>query len=127
MTRIKVAVALFVISLLSSIASFIIFELSIVAMAVIGLTVIVPWLVLITFIYLKDAQQQDHLSYFVSNITSDQGIDFTFRFDENDNKLPEACHILNASLTMVEHMLGEIYASSARLLPMADALRDTYA
>lgn len=127
MTRIKVAVVLFVISLLSSIASFIIFELSIVAMAVIGLTVIVPWLILITFIYLKDAQQQDHLSYFVSNITSDQGIDFTFRFDENDNKLPEACHILNASLTMVEHMLGEIYASSARLLPMADALRDTYA
>ncbi|WP_147386634.1 methyl-accepting chemotaxis protein [Pseudoalteromonas gelatinilytica] len=127
MTRIKVAVALFLISLLSCIASFTVFELSATAMAVFALIVVVPWLAFIAYVYTAEHKQQDHLSYFVSNITSEHGIDFTFRFDENDRQLPQACHALNASLTMVEHMLGEIYSSSARLLPMADALRDTYA
>ncbi len=60
-------------------------------------------------------------------MTAEQGINFSFRFDENNPNLPQACHALNESLTTVEHLLGEIYCSSARLLPMADALRDTYA
>ncbi|MCK8129824.1 methyl-accepting chemotaxis protein [Pseudoalteromonas sp. 2CM39R] len=127
MTRIKVAVALFVISLLSCIASFTVFDISTTAMAVLSLIVIIPWLALLAFVYTTDKKQQDHLSYFVKQTTSEKGIDFTFRFDENDSELPNACHALNAGLTMAEHMLGEIYASSARLLPMADALRDTYA
>ena len=127
MTRIKVAVALFIISLLSCIASFAVFDFSTAAMAVLILVVIIPWLALIAFVYTTDKKQQDHLSYFVTQTTSEKGIDFTFRFDENDRELPKACHALNAGLTMAEHMLGEIYASSARLLPMADALRDTYA
>ncbi|WP_462146472.1 methyl-accepting chemotaxis protein [Pseudoalteromonas gelatinilytica] len=127
MTRIKVAVALFLISLLSCIASFTVFDISTTAMAVLTLIVIIPWLALLTFVYTTDKKQQDHLSYFVKQTTSEKGIDFTFRFDENDSELPNACHALNAGLTMAEHMLGEIYSSSARLLPMADALRDTYA
>ncbi|WP_217875473.1 methyl-accepting chemotaxis protein [Pseudoalteromonas shioyasakiensis] len=127
MTRIKVAVALFIISLLSCIASFTVFDISTTAMAVLTLIVIIPWLALIAFVYTTDKKQQDHLSYFVKQTTSEKGIDFTFRFDENDRELPNACHALNAGLTMAEHMLGEIYSSSARLLPMADALRDTYA
>ncbi|WP_375185653.1 methyl-accepting chemotaxis protein [Pseudoalteromonas sp.] len=127
MTCIKVAVALFIISLLSCIASFAVFDFSTTAMAALILVIVVPWLAIIAFVYITDKKQQDHLSYFVKQTTSEQGIDFTFRFDENDSELPKACHALNAGLTMAEHMLGEIYSSSARLLPMADALRDTYA
>lgn len=127
MTRIKVAVALFIISLLSCIASFAVFDFSTTAMVALILVIVIPWLALIAFVYTTDKKQQDHLSYFVKQTTSEKGIDFTFRFDENDSELPNACHALNAGLTMAEHMLGEIYSSSARLLPMADALRDTYA
>tara|TARA_B100000700_G_scaffold55278_1_gene59431 strand:+ start:363 stop:1613 length:1251 start_codon:yes stop_codon:yes gene_type:complete len=127
MTCIKVAVALFIISLLSCIASFAVFDFSTTAMAALILVIVVPWLALIAFVYITDKKQKDHLSYFVKQTTSEQGIDFTFRFDENDSELPNSCHALNAGLTMAEHMLGEIYSSSARLLPMADALRDTYA
>ncbi|NRA80132.1 MAG: methyl-accepting chemotaxis protein [Pseudoalteromonas sp.] len=127
MTRIKVAVALFIISLLSCIASFAVFDFSTTAMVALILIIVIPWLALIAFVYTTDKKQQDHLSYFVKQTTSEKGIDFTFRFDENDSELPNACHALNAGLTMAEHMLGEIYSSSARLLPMADALRDTYA
>ena len=127
MTRIKVAVALFIISLLSCIASFAVFDFSTTAMVALILVIVIPWLALIAFVYTTDKKQQDHLSYFVKQTTSEKGIDFTFRFDENDSELPKACHALNAGLTMAEHMLGEIYSSSARLLPMADALRDTYA
>ena len=127
MTRIKVALALFIISLLSCIASFAVFDFSTTAMVALILVIVIPWLALIAFVYTTDKKQQDHLSYFVKQTTSEKGIDFTFRFDENDSELPNACHALNAGLTMAEHMLGEIYSSSARLLPMADALRDTYA
>ena len=127
MTCIKVAVALFIISLLSCIASFAVFDFSTTAMVALILVIVIPWLALIAFVYTTDKKQQDHLSYFVKQTTSEKGIDFTFRFDENDSELPNACHALNAGLTMAEHMLGEIYSSSARLLPMADALRDTYA
>ncbi|QLE08022.1 methyl-accepting chemotaxis protein [uncultured Pseudoalteromonas sp.] len=127
MTRIRVVVALFIISLLSCIASFAIFDFSITAMAVLMLVVVIPWLVLISFIYTTDQKQQDYLSYFITHTASEKGIDFTFRFDENDTQLPKECHALNAGLTMAEHMISEIYVSSARLLPMADALRDTYA
>ncbi|WP_232056494.1 methyl-accepting chemotaxis protein [Pseudoalteromonas sp. A25] len=54
-------------------------------------------------------------------------MDLTFRFDETNRNLPKVCFALNASLATIEHMIGEIHASSARLYPMADNLRDTYA
>ncbi|MBL4842374.1 MAG: hypothetical protein JKY47_16270 [Thalassospira sp.] len=127
MIRFKAAITLFVISLLSCIASFYFFNFSPLACITLSAAIILPWLVMLSFLYINDKKQRDHLIHFVSNITSENGINFSFRFDEGNKHLPKACHALNANLTIVEHMLSEIYASSARLLPMADALRDTYA
>lgn len=127
MIRFKVAITLFVISLLSCIACFSFFNLSPHAYITLSTIIIFPWLIMLGFLFINDKKQRDHLTHFVSSITSEHGVNFTFRFDESNEQLPKACHALNASLTLVDHMLSEIYASSARLLPMADALRDTYA
>ena len=83
----KIAVALFIISLLSCIASFAVFDFSTTAMVALILVIVIPWLALIAFVYITDKKQQDHLSYFVKQTTSEQGIDFTFRFDENDSQV----------------------------------------
>ncbi|NNG42701.1 methyl-accepting chemotaxis protein [Pseudoalteromonas sp. NEC-BIFX-2020_002] len=68
-----------------------------------------------------------HLDNLVENLITSDYINFTFRFDEKPNITPKSCFALNASLTTIEHMFHEIYCTSSRLLPMADALRDTYA
>ncbi|MBE0352403.1 methyl-accepting chemotaxis protein [Pseudoalteromonas lipolytica] len=127
MTRIKIAIALFLTSLLGCIASFAVFDFSTSALLILSLFICGPWPVMIYSLYSTDKQQLDFLNDFATNMTAEQGINFSFRFDENNPNLPQACHALNESLTTVEHLLGEIYFSSARLLPMADALRDTYA
>ncbi|WP_328260457.1 methyl-accepting chemotaxis protein [Pseudoalteromonas sp. Cn5-37] len=127
MSHLKIAIILFVVSLIGSITSFIIFNSSMKEIVIFGLVSVIPWSLLIIYLHKDNDKQKDYLKYFVSCITTKDGIDFTFRFNESDSQLPEVCHALNASLTMVEHLLSEVSASSARLLPMADALRDTYA
>ncbi|MBD1582676.1 methyl-accepting chemotaxis protein [Pseudoalteromonas sp. S16_S37] len=69
----------------------------------------------------------EYLEKLLQAIVKENNVDLTFRFDENDSYLPKVCLALNASLATIEHMIGEIRASSARLYPMADNLRDTYA
>jgi methyl-accepting chemotaxis protein len=60
-------------------------------------------------------------------LSSPEGVDLTFRFDEQDKSTPQVCLAINASLSTIEHIVGEVYYSSCRLTPMADDLRDTYA
>lgn len=60
-------------------------------------------------------------------LSSPEGIDLTFRFDEHDKHTPQVCLAINASLSTIEHIVSEVYYSSCRLTPMADDLRDTYA
>ncbi|MEQ3450334.1 MULTISPECIES: methyl-accepting chemotaxis protein [unclassified Pseudoalteromonas] len=75
----------------------------------------------------KKQQKGAYLYSFVSALHHHDTIDLTFRFDEKDKTLPEACLAINDSMAMMEHIIGEVYASSSRLSPMADSLRDTYA
>ncbi|CAM4282846.1 methyl-accepting chemotaxis protein [Pseudoalteromonas byunsanensis] len=77
--------------------------------------------------YQRRLKNSSHLDNLVQALVKEGCIDLTFRFDENDKSLPTACFALNASLIAIEHIIGEVYASSARLSPMADNLRDTYA
>ncbi|WP_105166518.1 methyl-accepting chemotaxis protein [Pseudoalteromonas sp. T1lg23B] len=77
--------------------------------------------------YQRRLQHTSNLDKLVQALVKEGCIDLTFRFDENDKSLPAACFALNASLLTIEHIIGEVYASSARLSPMADNLRDTYA
>ncbi|WP_281358334.1 methyl-accepting chemotaxis protein [Pseudoalteromonas caenipelagi] len=81
------------------------------------------------FIYYQSRKANDkkYLEKLVLALVKENNVDLTFRFDESDNSLPRECFAVNASLTTIEHMIGEILASSARLYPMADNLRDTYA
>lgn len=126
MTITRVAVALFILSVLGTFSCGLIFSLSVQATIVIIVLTSIPWAVLV--IYLRKTHS-DHDSYFedlVSRMIITEGIDFTVRFDENKNT-PPLYLAMNAALTTVEHILDEVSASSARLLPMADALRDTYA
>ncbi|MCG7563917.1 methyl-accepting chemotaxis protein [Pseudoalteromonas sp. McH1-42] len=75
----------------------------------------------------KKQEKGAYLQSFVSALHHQDTIDLTFRFDEKDKSLPKACLAINASMAMMEHIIGEVYASSSRLTPMADSLRDTYA
>ncbi|WP_125721471.1 methyl-accepting chemotaxis protein [Pseudoalteromonas rubra] len=83
--------------------------------------------VLITVWLDKKQEKGAYLQSFVSALHHQDTIDLTFRFDEQDKTLPKACLAINASMAMMEHIIGEVYASSSRLTPMADSLRDTYA
>ncbi|ALU43725.1 methyl-accepting chemotaxis protein [Pseudoalteromonas rubra] len=83
--------------------------------------------VLITLWVDKKQEKGAYLQSFVSALHHQDTIDLTFRFDEKDKSLPKACLAINASMAMMEHIIGEVYASSSRLTPMADSLRDTYA
>lgn len=68
-----------------------------------------------------------YLHILIKNLVREDGIDLTFRFDENDTSTPQSCLAMNASLTTIESMFEELYISASRLLPMANELRDTYA
>jgi methyl-accepting chemotaxis protein len=73
------------------------------------------------------ASNAEYLQTLVNAINHDGLIDLTYRFDDSKASTPPACLAINASLATIEHIIGEVYASSSRLSPMADGLRDTYA
>lgn len=75
----------------------------------------------------RKVSQTEHLQTLVNSINHDGQIDLTYRFDDSKASTPSACLAINASLATIEHIIGEVYASSSRLSPMADGLRDTYA
>lgn len=103
------------------------FELQIAVLLSLYGTILVPILIVYLYILRNPSISTKYLNSLLSNVVSDQGIDFTFRFDENDKTTPSTCLALNASLTTIEHIFQEVYNSSSRLIPMADALHDTYA
>lgn len=70
---------------------------------------------------------KDHLQTLVNSMNHNNQIDLTYRFDDTNSSTPASCLAINASLATIEHIIGEVYASSSRLSPMADGLRDTYA
>ncbi|KZN40213.1 methyl-accepting chemotaxis protein [Pseudoalteromonas luteoviolacea] len=76
---------------------------------------------------LKFSHKGTYLDNLVSALLADTNIDLTYRFDEQDKQLPNACLALNAGIATIEHIICEVYTCSARLAPMADDLRDTYA
>jgi methyl-accepting chemotaxis protein len=72
-------------------------------------------------------KSKNALNDLILALSSPEGIDLTFRFDEQDKHTPQVCLAINASLSTIEHIVSEVYYSSCRLTPMADDLRDTYA
>ncbi|ESP93613.1 MULTISPECIES: methyl-accepting chemotaxis protein [Pseudoalteromonas] len=83
--------------------------------------------VLIYFTISKYINKGNYLDDLINALLSETHIDLTYRFDDQDKKLPPACLALNAGLATIEHLICEVYTCSARLGPMADDLRDTYA
>ncbi|KZN52314.1 methyl-accepting chemotaxis protein [Pseudoalteromonas luteoviolacea] len=81
----------------------------------------------IYFTISKHTNKGSYLDNLVKALLSDTQIDLTYRFDDKDKQLPQTCLALNAGLATIEHLICEVYACSARLSPMADDLRDTYA
>ncbi|GEK08525.1 methyl-accepting chemotaxis protein [Pseudoalteromonas peptidolytica] len=73
------------------------------------------------------ASAEQHMDHLVSNFMHDNCVDLTYRFDEKSQKTPKPCLLMNDCFAVIEHIISEVYASSARLHPMADSLRDTYA
>ncbi|MFC3034483.1 methyl-accepting chemotaxis protein [Pseudoalteromonas fenneropenaei] len=90
---------------------------------------VTPIIGLVAFYYSSQTLQGNHryLDTFVAALFSKDGIDLSFRFDEQQRNLPRACLAINDSLAAIEHIIGEVYVTSCRLTPMADELRDTYA
>ncbi|WP_462152363.1 methyl-accepting chemotaxis protein [Pseudoalteromonas xiamenensis] len=82
---------------------------------------------LVQYFIQRTVRSKSLLNDLINALSSPEGIDLTFRFDETDKNLPPACFAINASLVTLEHIIGEVHNSSCRLTPMADDLRDTYA
>ncbi len=75
----------------------------------------------------RKASTEQQFQQLANRLVSEEGVDLTYRFDEQDRNLPHSCLVINDCFAVMEHILGEVYNSSTRLYPMADSLRDTYA
>jgi len=103
------------------------FNLTPIVIATLYLTVLLPVYFFYLFTKRKLTLPDKYLNTLMENLVSNDGINFTFRFDESDPAIPPSCLALNASLTTIEHLFEELQISSDRLRPMANELRDTYA
>ncbi|KZN36093.1 hypothetical protein N480_19070 [Pseudoalteromonas luteoviolacea S2607] len=90
-------------------------------------TLIVLSALVVYLLISKYSSKGNYLDNLVSALLADTNIDLTYRFDEQDRQLPKSCLALNAGIATIEHIICEVYTCSARLAPMADDLRDTYA
>lgn len=94
------------------------------------LAIVIPEVVLTfgLFIFLRSqrAKQDNHLSQFAAAVAHSKKINLKFRFAENNSDMPPECVEFNNWLTVIDHLLAEVYVSSARLTPMSEELRDTY-
>ena len=70
MSHLKIAIILFVVSLIGSITSFIIFNSSMKEIVIFGLVSVIPWSLLIIYLHKDNDKQKDYLKYFVSCITT---------------------------------------------------------
>ncbi|MBR8843724.1 methyl-accepting chemotaxis protein [Pseudoalteromonas sp. JC3] len=75
----------------------------------------------------KTSSAEKHMEHLVRNFINDNGVDLTYRFNEQDKNISKSCLLMNDCFAVIEHIISEVYASSSRLHPMADSLRDTYA
>ncbi|PAJ72246.1 chemotaxis protein [Pseudoalteromonas sp. NBT06-2] len=77
--------------------------------------------------YLKNysSMKESYLNNLASSINNSEKIYFKFRFDEQEKQPPE-CLAINNWLELIDHLFTEIYASTARLTPMAGELHETY-
>ncbi|MEJ6476840.1 methyl-accepting chemotaxis protein [Pseudoalteromonas piscicida] len=95
-----------------------------VAVAISALTVSA----LLQFLCFKRASSAEkHMEHLAQNFIGESGVDLTYRFDEKDRHISKSCLLMNDCFAVIEHIISEVYASSSRLHPMADSLRDTYA
>ncbi len=69
--------------------------------------------------------KESYLNNLANSVNNPEKINLKFRFDEAKNQPPE-CFAINNWLELVDHLFTEIYASAARLNPMANELHDTY-
>lgn len=71
--------------------------------------------------------QSNNLKAFAQAVSNPSKVNLKFRFQQNGTgeDIKESSLIDNW-LALMEHLLNEIYASSARLYPMANELKDTY-
>ncbi|MFY8275536.1 methyl-accepting chemotaxis protein [Pseudoalteromonas sp. SSDWG2] len=70
-------------------------------------------------------EEQSSMQSLIKNLIDGERVNLTFRFEEG-KYTPQYHMILNTCLATIEHLILEIHATSARLTPMADELKDTY-
>lgn len=72
-------------------------------------------------------KQSNNLKAFAQAVSNPSKVNLKFRFQQNGTgeDIKESSLIDNW-LALMDHLLNEIYASSARLYPMANELKDTY-
>jgi len=71
------------------------------------------------------SMKESYLNNLASSVNNPEKINLKFRFDEGE-KQPQECLAINNWLELVDHLFTEIYASAARLNPMANELHETY-
>ncbi|MCG7546011.1 methyl-accepting chemotaxis protein [Pseudoalteromonas sp. MM17-2] len=91
--------------------------------------ILLPTVVILAlFIYvLKRGSVQDHelTAALAQHLVDGEKVNVSFRFDDSKHT-PQFYLVFNSCLATIEHLIMEIHASAARLLPMADELTDTH-
>ena len=82
----------------------------------------------VLFFYLKThpSFKEQYLFNFANAVKNPEKINLKFRYHDHGQLPPKECVDINNWLELMDHLLNEIYSSSARLSPMANELRDTY-
>ncbi|ATC92960.1 methyl-accepting chemotaxis protein [Pseudoalteromonas tunicata] len=80
------------------------------------------------FYYLKThpSSKEKYLNHFADAVKNPAKINLKFRYKDEGKLPPKECIDINNWLELMDHLLNEVYSSSARLNPMATELRDTY-
>lgn len=80
------------------------------------------------FYYLKThpSSKEKYLNLFADAVKNPAKINLKFRYKDEGKRHPKECIDINNWLELMDHLLNEVYSSSARLNPMAKELRDTY-
>ena len=71
-------------------------------------------------------QSESNLKSFAEAVSSPTKVNLIFRFNNAAHHEAKECTYIDNWLELMDHLITEVYASSARLYPMANELRDTY-
>lgn len=98
-----------------------------VEMTYVIVNIIASGLLIAALVFMQRPTQQEHyLNHLAQAVSNPTKVNLKFRSQSSNKHISDECLAIDNWLELMDHLMTEVYASSARLHPMADELRDTY-